>query len=109
MALGEDNARGLSVGVGIAVTDVENNVWAVVDSSTIDSAQGVSVTATENMPTVNTLSIGGAVAVNGGAVAGAASVNIVKNDVEAYVVGPGGTITFSSPHHLNTGDEVRLL
>ncbi len=89
---------GGSLGVAAANNYISNDVYAFVDGSTVNAMGGVSVTATEKA-TIFTITVGGALAVGVGgvtgvgvAVAGSASTNTIKNDVEAYVH-DGGSVS----------------
>ncbi|HEV3085266.1 MAG TPA: hypothetical protein VGY66_36260, partial [Gemmataceae bacterium] len=90
-AIGGANGTGVSFGVAASTTDIENNVKAYIDGSTVLSAGGVTLEASETA-TITTLTIGGAIGVGAGglssagvAVAGSASVNTIKDHVLANV------------------------
>ncbi len=92
---------GASLGVAIGINDIENDVRAYVDSSSVVSGGGVLIAATE-AATIVALTIGGAVAVGastgggsgtGVAAAGAGSGNTVKNKVQAYISNTAGTVS----------------
>ena len=81
-----------SLGVSSATNSVTNSVSAYVDTSKVVSAGTVELTASET-GTVSAWTIGGAVAVAGGAggggalgMAGAGSGNTVRNTVSTYIV-----------------------
>ena len=101
----------VSVGVGYANNDIEDQVKAFVDGSSVTSAGAINLSATEGA-TIQSLPIGGAIAVAGGGIAGVAlagagagTTDTVKNVVQSYI-GTSGTITFPTPDGLTTGDEV---
>nr|WP_293778378.1 DUF4347 domain-containing protein [uncultured Oxalicibacterium sp.] len=81
---------GVSLGVAAADNNIQNSVSAYIDNSLVTSAGGVSLSAMQTA-TIESLSIGGAVAVQAGgggaavAAAGAGSNNTIKNTIAAYV------------------------
>ncbi len=94
---------GVSLGVAYASNQVEDTVEALITGSTVIAAGAISLSATETA-NIQTLSIGGGVALGGGvvgislSVAGSVTVNTIANQVEAYVAGSnitasGGSVT----------------
>ncbi len=90
-AIGGSGGGAVSLGVGAATSDIEDDVQAYVDGAKITSAGGVHLSATETA-TIETLTIGGAVSAAGGgegglsiSAAGADSDNTIKNNVQAYI------------------------
>ena len=103
VATGFIGGAGASVGVSVAINDVQDNVWAYINKSTASATGGdVTVTATETA-TIDAWTIGGAVGVgsSGGAdglglgAAGAGSGNTVMNHVYAYIQGNSNVTTNS--------------
>ena len=94
------NGVGVTVGISAAMNDVENQVLAYVDGSTVNApAGGITLSATETA-TIMALTIGGALAAGGSGGgngvgvggAGAGSGNTIKDHVLAYVQN-GSTLT----------------
>jgi hypothetical protein len=91
VSLGGGGGGAFSLGVAASDNDITNHVYAYVDGSKIQSAGAFGLLATEDA-TIDSLSIGGAVAVVtggggglGGAAAGAGSGNTIRNTVKAYL------------------------
>ena len=100
------SSTAVSVGIAAAVTLITNKVQAYIGyadngtplpttpaTTTVDAADGINVSATENTG-ILTFAIGGAVAASGGGeggqgigLAGAGSGDTITNDVEAYMLG----------------------
>ncbi|MDK9703142.1 MAG: DUF4347 domain-containing protein [Sulfuritalea sp.] len=98
-----------SVGAAAATSDIQNEVKAYIDASTVVSGGNLQITAQET-GVIATLSIGAAVAGAGGAgggfaasAAGSGSVNKVKNTVAAYIAGTTALGNVSS-----TGGAIQL-
>ncbi len=96
-AIGGAGGVGVSLGVAAATDDIENQVEAYVDNSTVTAAGAVKLSANETA-TIKTLTIGGSVGVGTGgfvgagvAVAGSDSVNNIQNVVSARITG-GSTV-----------------
>ncbi len=86
---------GLAAGVSVAVNAIGNTTLAYVDTSHVNSAGDVNITATGS-PTIEAITIGVAVAVNAsgeggvaGSGAGAGSGDTVQNTVLAYINNSG--------------------
>ena len=85
-----------SLGVSFAANIEKDTVKAYIRHSQVIAAGNLGLTATENAK-IKALTIGGAVAVGGGAtgaggvaIAGAGSYNTISNDVEASITGQAG-------------------
>ena len=95
---GQGGGAALSAGVSVAMNDIANQVFAVIDGSTVTSAGSVGLLATSSA-TIDALTIAGAIGAAGGqgggfsfAGAGAGSGNTIKNTVKAAILN-GSTVT----------------
>lgn len=84
------NGVGVSLGVAVAINDIDNTVRARIVGATLEAGKSVALKASE-AATIDALSIGGAVAVgvgggNGVGVAGAGAKNTLHNTVEALIL-----------------------
>ena len=99
---GGSNGVGASLGVAAAVNSVTDTTESFIDSSGVSAAGNVALSAVESA-TINTLTIGGAIAAGGGggvgvagAAAGAGSGNTIDNTVLAYIHDPAGVTSGTS-------------
>jgi hypothetical protein len=95
--LGAAGAAAGSLGVAQAIDSITDTVKAFVDNSAVTAASAVSLSANETA-TIDSFTLGGAVAVGAGAAggggvagAGAGSTNTISNTVLAYVSSSSGT------------------
>ena len=91
LAGGQGGGTALTAGVSVAINDIENQIRAMIDSSTVTAGGNVELTATETA-TIDALTIAVAVGASGGegggfsfAGAGAGSGNTIKNIIEAGI------------------------
>ena len=96
---GKKGGTSVSIGISVAINEIGNEIYALVDDSTVFSGGNVELTATST-PTIDALTIGGAVAAGASskdkafsfAGAGAGSGNTIKNTTEAAIQN-GSTVT----------------
>ena len=96
---GQKSGTSFAIGISVAINDIENNIHALIDESTVTSGGNVALTAAST-PTIQALTIGGAVAVGSSnqksgfafSGAGAGSGNTIKNTIEAAIKN-GSTVT----------------
>jgi len=96
---GQNSGTALSTGISVAINEIGNNLYALIDDSTVNSGGDVALLATST-PTIYALTIGGAVAVGSSSEktgfafsgAGAGSGNTIRNTIEAAIKN-GSTVT----------------
>ncbi len=96
---GQNSGTSFAIGISVAINDIGNNIYALIDDSTVTSGGNVSLTAAST-PTIQALTIGGAVAVGSSnqktgfafSGAGAGSGNTIRNTAEAAIRN-GSTVT----------------
>ena len=101
LAIGQGGGTALTAGVSVAINDIENQIRAMIDHSTVTVPSNVELTATSSA-TVDALTIAVAVGASGGegkgftfAGAGSGSGNTIKNTVQA-AISNGSTVTTSN-------------
>jgi len=96
---GQNSGTSFAVGISVAINDIGNNTYALIDDSSVTSSGTVALTAASTL-TIKALTIGGAVAVGSSnqktgfafSGAGAGSGNTIKNTIEAAIKN-GSTVT----------------
>ena len=96
---GQNSGPALSTGISVAINEIGNNLYALIDDSTVTSGGNVALLAAST-PTIYALTIGGAVAVGSSnqktgfafSGAGAGSGNTIRNTMEAAIKN-GSTVT----------------
>ncbi len=115
VAIATNDTPAVSIGASAAVNGIYNTTDALVNSSNLTSAGGVSLSATAT-PAIKTLTIGGAVSGSnssaGVALAGAGSGNTVQDTVEAEITncnGNNGITASGGPVSLDASDSPTIL
>jgi hypothetical protein len=96
---GQESGTSFAIGISVAINDIGNNLYALIDDSTVTSGGNVALLAAST-PTIYALTIGGAVAVGSSnqktgfafSGAGAGSGNTIRNTIEAAIKN-GSTVT----------------